>query len=659
MKKYSKYSEAEDDNLADLTQGYDSRSSSREEKRSPGMTSPTSIETSSIDLQLQKVLNLTSSSSPSPRSASKYSTHTPTKPSSSSSAPKYLTPGKNESLNKYVTPSKMPRQTSGGGKNDEDLTPIKSPFSETLPDGILLTPVKSSAALSPTTPLHHKKLHSLFSPPPTGLHQTHLSTPSHQIAPQYTPDVVSRTIFQALFGASTKSVTSSLPWDEEDDEEEGDEIGADDLYHCKSVEPVDEVWFTRLMSTSLLTTQALDYALHNSSGSSSTSFFQQQINRGPPFRPLLSYSPSAPPTPPLALFPLLQVSLTTSLGNPISTPEDLLSNYINPSFITSLITHLPFEDERFTSPRLSVLKAIYKAVPKFRSLIANSLLSVSNQRFMRCKTSSKLAIMYELDVNHTGTKIGDMFSYSLDQHVDPQSAYSCFPIDDISYPPNKTSRSPSPASAAAPLTPVTRPHPHLTPQISSTQQQNTTNTATPAPLLTRDHDISIIEMTLFMIITSDYDMNCLSSSPSSTSIPSLSSTAIASPPAPTCLAPALAPCLFRIFLSIVVAVLRCYGRRLGKTTEGVEQPNVLKSCLRALEEITNRVEGEEIEKIIVPTLLHSWPGGGNSVREAAFLKVQPTPPLPCPASVSSTHDPASRSSSLSFLTGSWSGPPSL
>jgi hypothetical protein len=246
-----------------------------------------------------------------------------------------------------------------------------------------------------------------------------------------------------------------------------------------------------------------------------------------------------------------------------------LSNYINPSFITSLIAQLPFEDERFTSPRLSVLKAIYKAVPKFRSLIANSLLSVSNQRFMRCKTSSKLATMYELDVNHTGSKIGDMFSYSMEEHVNVGSAYGCFPIDDIPYPPKKTSLCP-------PTPAVTRPH--LTPQISIQQQAAAAGTApaTSAPTPTRDHDISIIEMTLFMIITSDYDMNCLSSS-----------TAIS--PTPT--AAALAPCLFRIFLSIVIAVLRCYGRRLGKTTEGVEQPNVLKSCLRALEEITNRVEG--------------------------------------------------------------------
>jgi hypothetical protein len=264
-------------------------------------------------------------------------------------------------------------------------------------------------------------------------------------------------------------------------------------------------------------------------------------------------------------FTSLSLDLLLSPGNPIGTPDDLLSNYINPALITSLISQLPFEDERFTSPRLSVLKAIYKAVPKFRLLIAKSLLSVSNQRFMRCKTSSKLATMYELDVNHTGTKIGDMYSYSLSEHVDPDSAYACFPIDDIPYPPKKTSSSPLGLCPPSP---------------SRLAQQPSCATPTSAPAIPppRDHDLSIIEMDLFMILTSEYDMTLHGDeSPLLTSLPTLS--------------------LYRIFLSITVTVLRCYGRRLGKTTEGVEQPNVLKSCLRALEEIVHRANG--------PPLLHS------------------------------------------------------
>lgn len=238
MKKYSNHQIDDDSDSSVQLQD--------EKKNKPGKTSPTSIETSSIDLH---------SDLSQPERGSSYTT--PKKPTS-----KYHTPVKND-LGKYITPSKMPRQTSGG-----EVTPTKSPFSETLPDGILSSPVSVTPlkSLSVTTPI--QKRANALSPPP-GIQQH--NTP--HFFSQYTPDVVSRSIFQALFGASPKN-TSSIPWDEEDDED-GDDIGGDDLYQCKSVEPVDELWFTRLLSTSLLTTQALDYALGGS-----TSFFQQQINRG-------------------------------------------------------------------------------------------------------------------------------------------------------------------------------------------------------------------------------------------------------------------------------------------------------------------------------------------------------------------------------------------
>jgi hypothetical protein len=539
MKKYSNYNSEDEEKQQLLLEQTTVRGSPSKDDRKK---SPTSIETSSIDFQFQTSLNLTT-----PQKGTAAAAASATSPSQSTTPmtnkAKYLTPIKNESHGKFITPSKMPRQTSG---NEE--TPTKSPFSGTLPDGVLSSPValttpSKSHLLATTTPIHKRHLHATSPPPPTLDPTTAFFSSAH-----YSPDVVSRAIFEALFGNSNKTSLSSscMPWDEvDDDDEDGDDIGGDDLYHCKSVEPVDELWFTRLMSTSLLTSQALDYALQTSSP---TSFFQHQLSRGP-FNPSFCHSLLDSPSP---------------TGNPITTPDDLLSNYINPTFITSLISQLPFEDERFTSPRLSVLKAIYKAVPKFRSLIANSLLSVSNQRFMRCKTSSKLATMYELDVNHTGTKIGDMYSYSLSEHVDPDTAYTCFPIDDIPYPPKKT-----PQGSSCP------PPPRLTQQISHMPQHSSSSSVTPSSAPTvpppRDHDISIIEMNLFMILTSDYDMTLHGDENPLTSLQT--------------------PSLFRIFLSIVITVLRCYGRRLGKTTEGVEQPNVLKSCLRALEEILLRANG--------------------------------------------------------------------
>jgi hypothetical protein len=268
MKKYSNYNPEDEEKQVPLQSQPLAAGSPTKDDRKP---SPTSVETSSIDLQFQKSLTVT---------VTPQKSGPPQAASAGGNKSKYLTPIKSESHGKFVTPSKMPRQTSG---NEE--TPTKSPFSGTLPDGVLsspvaLTPSKSQHLMSATTPIHKRLLHATSPSPPSSCPAIDPTT-SAPLHAHYTPDVVSRAIFEALFGNSNKasSVSSScVPWDEaDDDDEDGDDIGGDDLYHCKSVEPVDELWFTRLMSTSLLTSQALDYALQNTSP---TSFFQQQLSRG-------------------------------------------------------------------------------------------------------------------------------------------------------------------------------------------------------------------------------------------------------------------------------------------------------------------------------------------------------------------------------------------
>ena len=204
---------------------------------------------------------------------------------------------------------------------------------------------------------------------------------------------------------------------------------------------------------------------------------------------------------------------------------------------------------------------------------------------MRCKTSSKLAVMYELDINHTGNKIGDMYSYSIPEHIDINFAYSCFPVDNIPYPPNQTSKTPN--------------QPPLVAQTSSIQNYNSSSSSTNtssssnSTINIRDHDQSIIELVLYMIITTDDDPNYETEveegvqdleidEADERTRHSLTSRKLLNSK----------PSLSRLFLSTVINVLRCYGRRLGKTTEGVEQPNILKSCLRAFEEIILRIKGK-------------------------------------------------------------------
>jgi hypothetical protein len=65
---------------------------------------------------------------------------------------------------------------------------------------------------------------------------------------------------QALFGTPTSCLRSSLRWDEESSEDE-DEDSDVDLYHFRTIEPVDQLWFSKLVSNSLLATTALQYAI--------------------------------------------------------------------------------------------------------------------------------------------------------------------------------------------------------------------------------------------------------------------------------------------------------------------------------------------------------------------------------------------------------------
>ena len=144
-------------------------------------------------------------------------------------------------------------------------------------------------------------------------------------------------------------------------------------------------------------------------------------------------------------------------------------------------------------------------------------------------------------------------------------------------------------------------------RIHSPSASNTTgHTTTTASPIIRDHDASIVELVVFMIIT------CLDDS----------SEPPPSPPhdTPT---PDTPSALYTTLLAVLVNVLRCYGRRLGKSTEGVDQPVILRGILKGFELLVARgADGVcVLDGWVLPALLHAWPRGGNSVREVAFLKV--------------------------------------
>jgi hypothetical protein len=81
--------------------------------------------------------------------------------------------------------------------------------------------------------------------------------------------------------------------------------------------------------------------------------------------------------------------------------SEILSNYISASFITSLISELNYEDDRFQSPRVIVLNSLYKNCPTARSrtYIVNAVLECTYDRFERCTFASTFSHKQEFDTN--------------------------------------------------------------------------------------------------------------------------------------------------------------------------------------------------------------------------------------------------------------------
>ncbi|CAE7575230.1 unnamed protein product, partial [Symbiodinium microadriaticum] len=362
-----------------------------------------------------------------------------------------------------------------------------------------------------------------------------------------------------------------------------DDDGDVDLYHIRTIDPVDESWFNKLVSTCLLSTKALQYALQKN------------------------------------------IPADTSLP-----PNELLSEYLQQSFLTSLLDQLPFEDERVSSPIVSVLKAVCRNCACLRQFLADGLKQVSYLRLLRCKSSSRFAVHFEIDPNAASSIIADNYDYLSREHMlghglaaftNPSTAlntlHHTLPCtatwvkhtstvttngcgvegDSRSGGNKKTLLFPSMRCAAIPSASPDSSSAHHGAGSSSSGSSvsmsgvgkvmckdggnsgNVVNEGKVGIPPIRDHDSSIVEVTVFMILT------CFE--------PPIQSTGLTSPDHGTLSntdtgEPTITPAggqlkLYQTLLAVLVNVLRCYGRRLGKTTEGVEQPVVLRGILKGLE----------------------------------------------------------------------------
>mmetsp|Transcript_11751 Transcript_11751/g.17795 ORF Transcript_11751/g.17795 Transcript_11751/m.17795 type:complete len:698 (-) Transcript_11751:176-2269(-) len=412
-----------------------------------------------------------------------------------------------------------------------------------------------------------------------------LSPPKSSSNRNASGDSLSRVIFRALFGPILLT-QSSTNWMDDDDD------NIDSLESCRSIEVVDEAWFNGLINNSLLTSKALGIEARESDTLSISSGCSRPVKVDS-----CVFSTSSSAVECMVVSSNRTASITSSPGLAVP-PEYILSTFIDAHFITCLVNQLPFEDDRFTSPRVSVLKALYLNCPYLRETLVNSLREVSHLRLARCKVGSRIAVRDEVDPNYLSLK--ESLDYMDDIRKTPDSLESCISSTscDLFSNSNSTIRTASmfttfvSSSASKP----TVLFPSLGPQMSTDiNSSGLSNSA-----ITRDHDNFIVELALYMVISEPILTNPTSSRGD---ISAYNRSFI-----------------LETVLHVIVNILKCYGRRLGKSTESVEEPAVLQNTLIILSELIPRMEVNKVDSLILPAILRCWPGGENSVREIAFLK---------------------------------------
>ena len=452
---------------------------------------------------------------------------------------------------------------------------------------------------------------------------------------------VTHAIFQALFGQQGGDLASSISesshvsedqvipvhiprWDDSDEEEEEEDehcLGPD-LAHCKDIDVVDEKWLTDLIKsrsnsrsssldlthrdrtsplqsdqagkgvrilTPAISSAAFEQALKKNLGSSS------EVETVEEDAPLAVLPPHQDETNsnvttgvnPGHIMTHSQVVPAASNHNVVGlspkavvTTDSMLQRYITPTLITQMVLQLPHDDERLTSPRLSVLKALFKNCPSLRNIIAHALVVAAHSRFLRCEESRQLA-------RNKGSELNEA-SLTTD----------CMHITGFEGKPKES--------------------PFSTMQKGS-QVSREENPGT----LVRDHDSSLIELTLFILITEcslPPDVPSASPSAASTHKTGADCDTVSNPITFS----ALAQGSFEVIVSIVTNVMRCYGSRLGKSAGSVEQPGIIKGVMKIVDILmTNKVDnvrGKAAVTSLLRRLNQRWPKG-NHPQEVAYIKL--------------------------------------
>lgn len=269
----------------------------------------------------------------------------------------------------------------------------------------------------------------------------------------------------------------------------------------------------------------------------------------------------------------------------VATTDSILQRYITPTLITQLVLQLPHDDDRLSSPRLSVLKALYKNCPSLRAVTAHALVVAAHCRLLRCEESRLTARSQGSEVNEA----------SLATHCAQLTGFEGRPKENS----------------------------------FSSRRGGQTKEEQPGTMV-RDHDSSVVELTLFILITECTPIETGPSLPQAQSGCDTVTTSSA--------AWSLSQDSYEVVVSIVTNVMRCYGSRLGKTSGSVEQPGLLKGVFKIVDILmTNKVDspgGRAAVLLLLRRLVQRWPKG-NHVQEVAYLKLCAhilvhCPPAMCP-----------------------------
>ena len=375
---------------------------------------------------------------------------------------------------------------------------------------------------------------------------------------------VSEAIFQALFGQTTYVIPSSrdaqhseIRWDEADDVDEKNDL----LEEVERIPAVDEDWFTGLIENNK----------RSRSGSSESDASQEgncrrsRSNSMTLGNPLLGQSNVVNDITPFLTSKAIEYALcSTTKDTNIACDENgiqnkssvanrtkvsLLEDYITLDLVNDLVLQLCHDDDRVMSPRLSVLKALYKNCPSMKGAIINVLELATYNRVLRCKEKTELA------------KSRNMHYDEASKHVLRQ---------DFS-------------------------------ELSSGNQDKEALGGESSPTLQFDHDGSIVELTLFIVVT---ESSSHSATKQSDQTPST---------------------LCDTIIRVVSNVMRCYGSHLSSAVGSVETCPLLQGVVDIIRTLFQHFSSRDDSsccsvEALLDKILKYFPRG-DTMRELAFWHV--------------------------------------